>query len=74
MIFVVGILLVRKQVSYARVYCVMTLAIFAVGRSIAMIPDYSKAKTAALRIIKLHKRQSHIDPTDDSGIILVRLN
>lgn len=43
----------------------------AVGRSMAMIPDYSKGKQAALRIIKLNKRQSQINPHDPSGIILV---
>ncbi len=42
-----------------------------VGRSMAMIPDYSKAKRAALRIIRLNKRQSKINPHDESGIILV---
>ncbi len=46
----------------------------AVGRSLAMIPDYSKAKQAALRIMRLNKRQSPIDPHDESGIILVCLN
>lgn len=49
------------------------MAIFAVGRCMAMAPDYSKAKAAALRIIKLHERQSKIDPNDESGIILVYL-
>ncbi len=42
-----------------------------VGRSMAMIPDYSKGKQAALRIIRLNKRQSQINPHDESGIILV---
>ena len=42
-----------------------------VGRSMAMIPDYSKAKKAALRIIKLNNRQSEINPHDESGITLV---
>jgi hypothetical protein len=37
----------------------------------AMVPDYSKAKIAALRIMKLIKRESRIDPNDESGIILV---
>lgn len=44
-----------------------------VGRSMAMIPDYSKGKQAALRIIRLNKRQSQINPHDESGIILVRI-
>ena len=44
-----------------------------VGRSMALIPDYSKGKAAALRIIQLNKRQSQINPNDESGIILVLL-
>ncbi len=50
---------------------VVTLSIFVVGRSMAMVPDYSKAKTAALRIMKLNQRESLIDPNDESGVILV---
>ena len=43
-----------------------------IGRALAMIPDYSKAKNAAVRILQLLKRKSQIDPHDESGIILVR--
>ncbi|CAF4700599.1 unnamed protein product, partial [Rotaria sp. Silwood1] len=53
-----------------KVFSVLSLSMFAVGRSIAMIPDYSKAKKAALRIMKLHNRQSQINPNNESGIIL----
>ncbi|CAF0788245.1 unnamed protein product [Adineta ricciae] len=53
-----------------RVFGVITFAMITVGRSMAMIPDYSKGKMAALRIIRLHKRQSQINPQDDSGIVL----
>jgi len=53
------------------VFAVITMGVFAASRSMTVIPDYSKAKAAALRIIKLHKRQSRIDPNDESGIILV---
>ncbi len=49
-------------------FSVVSFGIFAVGRCIAMIPDYTKAKAAALRIMKLHGRVSKIDPNDDSGI------
>ena len=56
-----------------RVFGVITFAMITVGRSMAMIPDYSKGKMAALRIIRLHKRQSQINPQDDSGIVLVRI-
>ena len=45
-----------------------------IGRSMAMIPGYSKAKDAAIRIMRLNKRRSEINPHDDSGIILVRLH
>jgi len=51
---------------------VVTKAIFTVSRCIAIVPDYAKAKNAVLRIIKLHKRKSKIDPNDESGIILVK--
>jgi ABC-type multidrug transport system fused ATPase/permease subunit len=57
-------------VFYNRVYSIVTMTIFSVGRCIAIIPDYSKAKTAALRIMKLNDRESKIDPHDETGIIL----
>jgi len=53
------------------VFNVITLSIIVVGRSMAMVPDYSKAKTAALRIMKLNERESRIDPNDEAGVILV---
>ena len=46
------------------------MTIFSVGRCIAIIPDYSKAKAAALRIMKLNDRESRIDPHDETGVIL----
>jgi len=58
-------------VNFYRVFVVITFAMISVGRSMAMIPDYSKGKQAALRIIRLNKRQSQINPHDESGIILV---
>ncbi len=57
--------------KFFRVFAVITFAMLAVGRSMAMIPDYSKGKQAALRIVRLNKRQSEINPHDESGIILV---
>ncbi|CAF2623577.1 unnamed protein product [Rotaria sp. Silwood2] len=53
-----------------RTFAVITFAMMTIGRSMAMIPGYAKAKTAALRIMRLNKRQSQIDPHDGSGIIL----
>jgi hypothetical protein len=58
-------------ILFNRVYSVISMTIFSVGRCVAIIPDYSKAKAAALRIMKLNKRESKIDPHDESGIILV---
>ena len=49
----------------------MTYAMLTVGQTMAMMPDYTKAKIAALRIMQLNKRKSQIDPQDKSGIILV---
>lgn len=39
-----------------------------------MIPDYAKGKESAIRILKLNKRRSRIDPNDTSGIVLVSSN
>jgi hypothetical protein len=49
----------------------MTYAMLTVGQTMAMLPECNKAKRAALRIMRLIKRQSEIDPFDNSGIILV---
>jgi hypothetical protein len=59
------------QAIYYRVFAVITFAMLTVGRSMSMIPGYSKAKMAAIRIIRLNKKQSQVNPHDDSGIILV---
>ncbi|CAF3793980.1 unnamed protein product [Rotaria sordida] len=53
-----------------RVYAVITFTMVQIGYSMALIPDYSKAKKAALRIMRLNRRQSQINPYDESGIIL----
>lgn len=37
----------------------------------ALIPDYSKGKASAARILSLKDRQTKIDPQDMSGITLV---
>jgi ATP-binding cassette subfamily B (MDR/TAP) protein 1 len=50
------------------VFIVITFAATQIGRSVAMIPDYSKAKAAATRIFNLIKSD---DPIDDQGIVLV---
>ncbi len=63
-----------ESVIVCRVFAVITFAMMSVGRSMAMIPDFSKAKQSALRIMRLNKRQSQINPNDESGIILVRIH
>ena len=55
-----------------RVFTVLTFAAMSVGRSVSMVPNYSKGKESAQRILDLNKRESKIDPDDPSGIILVR--
>lgn len=42
-----------------------------IGYSMALIPDYSKAKKAALEIMRLNQRQTQSNPHDESGIVLV---
>ncbi len=59
---------------FLRILVAMTFAMVYVGRSMAMIPDYSKAQQAALRIIRLDQRQSKINPHDESGMILVYIH
>ena len=57
-----------------RVFSVVTKTMFTVSRCIAVVPDYSKGKNAALRLMKLHNRESRIDPNDESGYTLVTKN
>ncbi len=54
-------------------FAVVTFASMSIGRSAAMVPNYSKGKASAKRIIELSKKQSKIDPDDPSGIKLVKL-
>jgi hypothetical protein len=65
------VLSIDDDYLWNRVFAVITFAMVSVGRSMAMIPDFSKGKQAALRIMRLHKRQSEINPHDESGIIMV---
>lgn len=55
-----------------RIFVVISVTMSAVGKAIALISDYAKAKAAALRILWLQQRISEIDPHDQSGITLVR--
>ncbi|CAF1034859.1 unnamed protein product [Adineta steineri] len=66
-------LVLNREITFDKIYrifVVITFAMVAIGRSVALLPDYSKARQSALRILKLHKRQSKINPQDESGIIL----
>jgi ATP-binding cassette subfamily B (MDR/TAP) protein 1 len=56
-----------------RVFSVVTFAAMSIGRSASVVPNYSKGKESAKRILDLNKRQSKIDPDDPSGITLVNL-
>jgi hypothetical protein len=56
-----------------RVFAVITFASMTLGRSAAMVPNYSKGKQSAKRIFQLNNRQSKIDPNNSSGIKLVNI-
>ncbi|CAF0786979.1 unnamed protein product [Adineta steineri] len=56
-----------------RVFAVLQAATGSLGLSTGENLDYSKARHAAIRILKLIKRTSQIDPYDDSGIILEKI-
>lgn len=56
---------------FSRIYCVMVFTVFAIGRSLATLPDYGRARRAGMKILQLDKRKSEIDPNDQDGIILV---
>ena len=64
-------LMVVKSISF-RIFVVISVTMSVVGKAMAFISDYAKAKAAALRILWLQQRVSEIDPHDQSGIILVR--
>lgn len=57
---------------YFRISAVIIIAIQTVGQSTGETSDYFKAKSAAIKILKLINYQSSIDPQDESGIILVK--
>lgn len=62
---------IECKIFLDRVYAVITFTMVQIGYSMALIPDYSKAKKAALRIMELNQQPTKIDPHDESGIILV---
>ena len=56
-----------------RVFSVITFATMSMGRSASMMPNYSKGKDSARRILELNDRPSSIDPDDPEGIKLVNI-
>ena len=73
-----GVTLVKSKEmefqSVFRVFSVITFAAMTVGRSASMVPNYSKGKESAKRILDLNQRESKIDPDDPSGITLSSVN
>lgn len=73
-----GVTLVKsKEMAFQevfRVFSVITFAAMTVGRSASMVPNYSKGKESAKRILELNQRESKIDPEDSSGITLSKIN
>ncbi|CAF4896045.1 unnamed protein product [Rotaria sp. Silwood1] len=66
----------QKQISFVdvfRIFSVVTFAATSIGRTVALVPSFSKAKKAASKILKLNKQKSRIDPESCDGLILVRL-
>lgn len=62
-------------VQVFQVFSVIAYATVAFGRSASMVPNYSRAKEASLRIMDLNARQSLIDPDDEKqGRILGNVN
>ncbi|CAF1305591.1 unnamed protein product [Adineta ricciae] len=65
-----------KEMEFQNVFKVFNVIMFAsmsMGRSASMIPNYSKGKESAQRILDLNDRISLIDPDDTSGIKLSKV-
>ncbi|CAF1068198.1 unnamed protein product [Adineta steineri] len=75
--FSYGSVLVQKgEMTFQNVYRMFVVILIAteqIGQATGQNLDYSKARHAAMRILKLIKRTSQIDPYDDSGIILDKI-
>ncbi|UJR11973.1 hypothetical protein I4U23_016151 [Adineta vaga] len=70
-------LVIDREMTYVgvfQVFAVITYATIAFGRSVSMVPNYSRAKEAAIRIMDLNARKSCIDPDNENeGQILQRV-
>ncbi|CAF4606246.1 unnamed protein product [Rotaria sp. Silwood2] len=69
-----GYLIEKSEMQFQNVFRVFSVIKFgaaSVGRSTAMIPDYTKGKISAMRILTLNNRRSQIDPSNTNGTILV---
>ncbi|CAF3877688.1 unnamed protein product [Rotaria sp. Silwood1] len=63
-----------SMVSKAKVFAVITYGTIAFGRSASMVPNYSQAKQASIKIMDLNSRQSIIDPDKETeGITLKKV-
>ncbi|CAF2588546.1 unnamed protein product [Rotaria sp. Silwood2] len=58
---------------YFRIFSVVTFAATSIGRTVALVPSFSKAKAAALKILTLNNRKSRIDPDSSDGRIPSKL-
>ncbi|CAF0844949.1 unnamed protein product [Didymodactylos carnosus] len=68
-----SVLVQNKEMEFQdvfRVYAVVTFAAMSFGRSASMVPNYSKGKASAIRIMELNNKASKIDPDDPKGLIL----
>ncbi|CAF1188857.1 unnamed protein product [Adineta steineri] len=75
--FSYGSMLVQKgemtSQDVYRIFVVIMTAITKIGEATGQNVAYSKATHGAMRVLKLIKRTSQIDPYDDSGIILDKI-
>ncbi|CAF1281345.1 unnamed protein product [Adineta ricciae] len=67
-------LVINREMTYVgvfQIFAVVTYATVAFGRSVSMVPNYSRAKEASIKIMDLHARQSLIDPyKENEGKVL----
>ncbi|CAF1345246.1 unnamed protein product [Rotaria sp. Silwood1] len=70
-------LVLDQEMTYVgvfQVFAVITYGTIAFGRSASMVPNYSQAKQASIKIMDLNSRQSIIDPDKETeGITLKKV-
>ncbi|CAF4231178.1 unnamed protein product [Rotaria sp. Silwood2] len=71
-------LVINREMTYVgvfQVFAVITYATVAFGRSASMVPNYSRAKEAAINIMNLNARRSRIDPDNEhEGLTVKNVN